>query len=114
MTLTQFDMPSLAGAIFDNQQRQRFFEDIITFALIEFFERSEAWFKRFDYYDSSIEFWAKQGSELTEYDQEILGIFGFDHCWVCWHDGNLEQPLQVGEKAYYVRRNNPPTHRDFY
>lgn len=98
--LIEFNYPSLAGAIFNEQQKYEFFKDVIYHSLKDFFERSSAEFKRFDHYDLSIEFWCKPSTILTDEEKDILKLLGFDRCWLCYRD-DKQLCHKLGETHYY-------------
>lgn len=91
----------VAETIFDSQYIIGRCESIIYNTIYKFFERSKEMdeFKRFDYYDNSIELWTCPDNELSQEEQECLWILGFDRCWVCYRE-TIDGP-QIGEKYYY-------------
>lgn len=102
--------PRLAGAIYEAQAVQQRCEDVILGAIHDFMAKGDCEFKRFDYYDTSIEFWCKPGVELSELDQGALRVLGFSRCWVCYReskDGEWVGP-ELGERYYSLVRASSP------
>ena len=94
----------LAGAIFDNQWARDTFETVILGALSRpFADQFE--FKRFDYYDGSVEFWAYPGHDLDEIDRDVLWTLGFGRCWVCYRaPGSQDGEQATGEEHHYTAK----------
>jgi hypothetical protein len=99
-----FGLPSLAGAIYDTQLKMGTLEDVLLGALWDFYSRSDAENKRFDYYDTSVEWWVKPGTTLIEEEQDVLRVLGFSRCWLCFRE--TDDGPQTGELFYYLGRPN--------
>lgn len=89
----------LASALHDIKYQKNVCEDVIIGAINDFSEKFDAYIKRIDYYDNSIEFWANPNAQLSELDQEVLWILGFDCCWVCHHKD--ENKIRISEWYYW-------------
>ena len=91
-----------AGLVFDTLAFMDSLESVLFGALRDFFERTDAEVKRFDYYDLSVEFWCIPNSVLTDEEQETLWTLGFDRCWICYRE--TSDGPQTGEAYFYKQR----------
>lgn len=96
---------SFAEAVFDAERQKDRLEGVLCGALRDFFRRANCWTKRFDHYDSSVEFWVSPGMELTDEEQAVLWILGFWNCWLVESkDADNDVEESNGTERHYYRK----------